>query len=118
MNAAIIIFGMFLVTFGVRYGSLVITQQIALSPAFMRALRYVPVAVLTALTIPFLVYRENGLDLSLAESILGGGHPHHRMQRPHQELDPDHHRRHGGVLCLADGVGQLRENLPAWGRMA
>jgi len=73
MNAAIIIFGMFLVTFGVRYGSLVITQQIALSPAFMRALRYVPVAVLTALTIPFLVYRENGLDLSLQNPYWGAG---------------------------------------------
>ncbi|MFZ4828831.1 MAG: AzlD domain-containing protein [Phototrophicaceae bacterium] len=73
MNDVIMIFGMFVVTFGVRYGSLAITQRMPLSPAVMRALRYVPVAVLTALTIPFIAYRENGLDLSLQNPYWGAG---------------------------------------------
>ena len=73
MNDVLMILGMMVVTFGVRYGSLAITQRVALSPALIRALRYVPVAVLTALTLPFMVYRETGLDLSLQNPYWGAG---------------------------------------------
>jgi branched-subunit amino acid transport protein len=51
----ILILGMMLVTFGVRYPVLAIVGKIDLPEGILRALRYVPPAVLTAITVPALL---------------------------------------------------------------
>ncbi|MBN1120587.1 MAG: AzlD domain-containing protein [Anaerolineae bacterium] len=50
----IMILGMMLVTFGVRYPVLALVGKIDLPEGVFRALRYVPPAVLTAITVPAL----------------------------------------------------------------
>jgi branched-subunit amino acid transport protein len=52
METVYLIAGMFLVTFSVRYALLPLSGRIRFSPGIERALRYVPVAVLTAIIAP------------------------------------------------------------------
>ncbi len=52
MDEFLLILGMVVVTFSVRYGVLAASQQIQLSPPLFRLLRYVPVAVLAAIVAP------------------------------------------------------------------
>lgn len=52
MTEFVTILGMALVTFGLRYGTLALVTRAEMSPAVKRALRYVPVAVLSAITVP------------------------------------------------------------------
>lgn len=73
MPEILLVFGMFLVTFGVRYPLLVLVGKIHLPESMFRALRYVPVAVLTAIITPAMLYPENSLDMSLQNSYLVGG---------------------------------------------
>lgn len=74
MNEFILILGMALVTFGVRYPVLAIFGRLNLPEPVLRALRYVPVAVLTAITLPVMVAPENNtLDLSLDNAYLVAG---------------------------------------------
>ncbi len=47
-----LILGMFLVTFGARYPALALVGRITLPNILVRALRYVPAAVLTAIIVP------------------------------------------------------------------
>ena len=46
------VFGMTLVTFGIRYVLLPLSGRITFSPRMQRTLRYVPPAVLTAIIVP------------------------------------------------------------------
>jgi branched-subunit amino acid transport protein len=68
-----LIFGMFAVTFGVRYGSLALVGRMQLSDEVVRALRYVPVAVLTAITVPYALYRDTGLEVGYTNPYLVAG---------------------------------------------
>jgi branched-subunit amino acid transport protein len=52
MNEVLLIAGMALVTFGVRYPVLALFGKIPLPMSVLRALRYVPSAVLTAIIVP------------------------------------------------------------------
>jgi branched-subunit amino acid transport protein len=73
MNEFILILGMALVTFAVRYPVLALVGRAPLPELVMRALRYVPVAVLTAITVPELLYRDGSLSLSLNNAQLVAG---------------------------------------------
>lgn len=73
MNTVFLILGMFLVTFGVRYPPLALVGRLQLRDEIVRGLRYVPVAVLTAITVPYMLYRDGALTLSLQNSYLVGG---------------------------------------------
>jgi branched-subunit amino acid transport protein len=68
-----LILGMFAVTFGVRYPTMALVGRFQLAPWIIRALRYVPVAVLTAITVPYALYREDGFSLSYTNPYLVGG---------------------------------------------
>lgn len=68
-----IIIGMALVTFLIRYPVLAIFSRVQLPDVVVRALRYVPVAVLTAIIVPEMVLREGTLDLSLDNAYFIGG---------------------------------------------
>lgn len=52
MNEFLLIMGMAAVTFAVRYPVLALVSRVTLPQWAIRALRYVPVAVLTAITVP------------------------------------------------------------------
>lgn len=74
LNEALLIFGMFLVTFLARYPLLVLVGRIQLPDWMTRALRYVPVAVLTAICATAVLMPKDRytLDLRLENAALIG----------------------------------------------
>jgi branched-subunit amino acid transport protein len=74
MNEIVLIAGMALVTFAVRYPVLALVGKINLPQPVIRALRYVPPAVLAAIILPaMLLDSANQLALSLNNSYLIAG---------------------------------------------
>jgi branched-subunit amino acid transport protein len=69
----LLITGMALVTFGIRYPVLALLGRMSLPERAMRALRYVPTAVLSAIVIPSLVAPNNILSLSASNGYLIAG---------------------------------------------
>jgi branched-subunit amino acid transport protein len=67
------ILGMGLITFGLRLSFLALSGRLTMPDWLMRALRFVPVAVLTALVVPAIIYREGALSLSLDNERLIAG---------------------------------------------
>lgn len=67
-----LILGMFAVTFGVRYASLALTGRFPLPPTVVRLLAYVPVAVLTALVVPYVLIRDGQPAVGLDNAYLVG----------------------------------------------
>ncbi len=65
-----LIFGMMVVTFGVRYSVLALSGRIQLPAALEEALRFVPVAVLTALCFPIMFMPEGQFFISLNNAHL------------------------------------------------
>lgn len=73
MNELLLISGMFLVTFGVRYLPLLIVGRIAMPQRMFRALRFVPVAVLTAISVPAVLMPQGSMDIRLTNAYLIAG---------------------------------------------
>ncbi len=73
MDTFWLILGMTAVTFGVRYPSLALVGKMDLPDSVVRALRYVPVAVLTAITVPYMLYRDAALTASYTNAYLIAG---------------------------------------------
>lgn len=74
MNEALLIAGMALVTFAIRYPVLALLGKIPLPEPIFRALKYVPAAVLTAIIIPAVVIgQDSRLDLRLTNAYLIAG---------------------------------------------
>ncbi len=67
--------GMTLVTFFIRYGLFAAGQRVRFTPWMTEALRFVPVAVLTAIIAPAMLYpdSESGPQVSLDNAYLAGG---------------------------------------------
>lgn len=73
-NEILLVAGMALITFGVRYPMLVLVGRVQLPDSVARALRYVPVAVLTAICIPAMLYpKDNRVWLALDNPWLLAG---------------------------------------------
>lgn len=71
MNEFLIILGMSLVTFGMRYPVLVLVRAIDLPELVAQGLKYVPLAVLSAIIIPaVLIPGGAGIDLDLSNAPL------------------------------------------------
>lgn len=71
MNELPLILGMMAVTFGVRYGVLLLVGRITLPQPAFRALKYVPPAVLAALIVPGVLMPDaTTLNLTPANSGL------------------------------------------------
>lgn len=64
--------GMVIVTFGIRLSFLVFGHRLTFPGWLERALRYVPVAVLTALIVPMAVAPQGALDFSAGNAYLPG----------------------------------------------
>ncbi len=72
MKEALLILGMMIVTFGVRYPVLALVGRIELPEPVIRALRYVPPAVLTAIIVPPVLLRDGQIALTLDNAYLIG----------------------------------------------
>lgn len=65
-----LITGMMLATFLPRYIPMLIVGRITLPDRFFRALRYVPVAVLTAIIVPEALVRDGNIEFGLGNAYL------------------------------------------------
>ena len=73
MSDALLLLGMMLVTFSVRYLTLTIVGRLDLPDPFFRALRFVPPAVLTAIIAPAMLMPADSLDISHTNAYLVAG---------------------------------------------
>ncbi len=73
MNEALLIMGMTAVTFTPRYGVLALLGRLEMPKPLFRALRYVPVTVLSAIIFPDLLLKNGNLNLALNNSFLVAG---------------------------------------------
>lgn len=73
MNEVILIGGMALVTFAVRYPVLALVGRLELPPRVLNALRFVPTAVLTAIIIPAMLAPGDKLNISHTNAYLVAG---------------------------------------------
>ena len=73
MDAWLIVASMGLVTFGVRLLPIALLERVALPRLALRALRFVPPAVLSAIVFPELLVRDGALDISLGNARLLAG---------------------------------------------
>jgi branched-subunit amino acid transport protein len=72
MNEFVLIGGMAIVTFLIRYPVLALSGKFNLSESFLQILRYVPPAVLTAIVVPAVLMPEDQLLLSYTNARLVG----------------------------------------------
>lgn len=70
MKEVLLIVGMTAVTFGIRYPVLALLGRTEMSPHLMRALRFVPVAVLSALSAPLVFTADGQWFVSVANPAL------------------------------------------------
>lgn len=70
MNYWLLILAMALVTFLPRYLPMAFANKLKLSPLILRALEFVPIAVLSTIIVQASFYREGVLDISLSNSHL------------------------------------------------
>ncbi len=73
MNIWIIMISLGLLTFGTRLSFILLMERINLPRNFQRALRFVPIAVLSAIIAPELGYSNNALAISLTNPRLLAG---------------------------------------------
>lgn len=62
-----------LITFGMRFSLIFLFGKFEIPETMRKALHYVPPAVLSAIILPELLYRNNQLDLSLGNTRLLAG---------------------------------------------
>ncbi len=74
MNEFLLLFGMFLVTFGVRYPVLAFVSRVQLPPLVEQSLKYVPPTVLMAIIAPaMLIPAGKGITFELTNAPLYAG---------------------------------------------
>lgn len=72
MNEGLLILGMMLATFSVRYVMFGASSRIQLSPALLNSLRYVPPVVLSAIVVPEVLLSEGVLSVGVMNARLVG----------------------------------------------
>lgn len=73
MNEIVLVAGMTLVTFLPRYGVLALMGRIDMPKPLFKALRYVPVTVLSAIIMPDLLLKDGRVNFALNNSYLVAG---------------------------------------------
>ncbi|MBT3239677.1 MAG: AzlD domain-containing protein [Chloroflexi bacterium] len=73
MNEFLLIFGMALVTFIIRYPVLAFLSKMNLPEKYLSGLKFVPPTVLTAIIIPQLLFDKDKLDISFQNPQLIAG---------------------------------------------
>ena len=69
-NEWILIIGMMLVTFLPRYIPMLVVGRLPMPDRLFRALRYVPVAVLTAISVPAALMPQDKVDFGISNAYL------------------------------------------------
>ena len=69
----LLVFGMMIVTFGIRYPILALSGRYQIPEPIERALRFVPVAVLSAFVVPILVAPRGEITISAGNEYLIAG---------------------------------------------
>ncbi len=72
MKELYLVLGMTIVTFAVRYPVLALLGKFELPPQVLRALKFVPAAVLTAIIVPAVLSTGNGLQLGVDNPAIFG----------------------------------------------
>lgn len=72
MNEGLLILGMMLATFSVRYVMFGASSRIQLSPTLLNALRYVPPVVLSAIVVPEVLLSDGELSIGVMNARLVG----------------------------------------------
>ncbi len=73
VSEVFLVAGMAFVTFGVRYPILAFFGRLNPPPYVLRALKFVPPAVLTAIIVPNVLFQEGRLDLQPQNAALVAG---------------------------------------------
>lgn len=73
MEIWLTIIGMGIITYGIRFLPIALLEKFELGPNVRQALKYVPVAVLTAIIVPELLMPDGTLDISLGNGRLIAG---------------------------------------------
>ncbi len=73
MNEFAIIAGMALATFLTRYPMMLLVSKIELSQRLKSTLKYVPIAVLSAIIAPLVLLRDGQLNITISNSFLLAG---------------------------------------------
>lgn len=73
MNEVLLVLGMALVTFAVRYPVMVLVGRLPLPEGLFRALKFVPPAVLAAIVVPGMLMPEGTIDVSPTNAYLVAG---------------------------------------------
>jgi branched-subunit amino acid transport protein len=66
----LLVAGMMVVTFGVRYPVLALVSKLALPPVILDALKFIPPAVLTAIIVPAVLMPQGALDFGVDNAYL------------------------------------------------
>lgn len=72
MNEVLMIGGMAIATFSIRYLMFGASSRITLSPALLNALHYLPPVILTAIVVPEVLLSEGTLEISYLNARLVG----------------------------------------------
>lgn len=72
MNEMLMIGGMAIATFSIRYLMFGASSRITLSPALINALRYLPPVILTAIVVPEVLLSEGTLEIGYLNARLVG----------------------------------------------
>lgn len=71
MNSLLIVFGMFIITFGIRFGFLAFANRFELPEWVKECVEFIPACVLTAIIVPASIYNSSGqMDLSADNPFL------------------------------------------------
>jgi branched-subunit amino acid transport protein len=73
MKLVLVIIGMGIITYGIRLSLILLTERVKNPEPVRRALRYVPIAVLSAIIFPAMLRPEGPLDLSPGNPYLIAG---------------------------------------------
>ena len=73
LGEAMSILGMLTVTFGIRYPILALSGRVRMPPLLIKALGYVPVAVLSAITVPMMIAPQGDIWLQAGNEYLVAG---------------------------------------------
>jgi len=72
MNELLLILGMAIATFAIRYVMFAASSRIRLSPALLNALRYVPPVVLSAIVVPEVLLKDGVISVGYMNARLVG----------------------------------------------
>ena len=102
MNEVLLIGGMAAVTFAIRYPVLALLGRIELPKPALRALRYVPVAVLMAIIVPaVLIPNGDRIWVGIGNNSLIAGTGRHSGIMAHKEPAAHYRDRDGRPVSLA-----------------